>query len=117
MDKAKIIKLGVAAVALLAALALIVRSIGGGSNEVQAATREVVLECRETGETWTVLRGRIMNDLLGRGDIIDQEVGLSSPHADGAPVAFPQSERVWLDIVAQVNEERQAFRRPGSGRD
>jgi len=115
LDKGKAIKLSVAAVLLVAAVALIVRSFVGGNELTRVSFIEI--ECQQTGEVWEMERGRLMDSLYARGDTVDPEVGLSSPHANGAPVAFPKDRGAWQRMVDQVNAEREAFRKPGSKRD
>jgi len=105
------VKLAIGGVLLALAAVFVIRYItggGGGFNPREAAT-DITIECGETGETWTVVRGQLMDSLYSRGYPIDPEVGVGSPHADGRPVAFPQDRRLWREMVEKANTELKAY--------
>lgn len=111
MTKSEIIKLSVGGVALIAALVLLLRSLGGGNGFSPAtAAQDVELKCEETGQTWSVQRGFLMDALYRRGLPLDEDVGLGSPHADGRLVAFPTDRGVWRDMIRQAETELGAMR-------
>ncbi|MAY75462.1 MAG: hypothetical protein CMJ31_12265 [Phycisphaerae bacterium] len=106
MSKPAVIKGVVGGVLLLAALVLIAKyAIGGSGYNPSAGAQEVKIVCSETGESWTMVRGRLMDALYSMPYPIDPEQGLSSPHANGRRVAFPEDRSLWREMVNRANSE------------
>lgn len=112
MSKSQLIKGTIAAAALIGAFVLLGRYFFGSTNDPRAlATREIVIECSETGETWTMVGGHLMDHLYQRSRPIDPSVGLSSPHAGGEPVAFPRNRDLWQRMCERAEAEMAAVSR------
>jgi hypothetical protein len=68
-------------------------------------TENVVIKDRETGEEWTMPRGRMEAILWDRGARLDPSVGLPNP-TTGTPTGFPKSE--WEATVERIKSDREA---------
>ena len=66
----------------------------------------VTLVCRETGEEFTMARGRVEQELWTRPLPLDPDVGLTNP-ATGRPTLFPKSE--WEQTIERINSDRHAI--------
>lgn len=94
---------------------------GGGRFDQTINAREVTIQCTETNEEWTVLRGEIVPALTSaalqgqRARPIDPAVGLPSPKNGGKPTAFPKDRKVWDEVVKQANLELSLVRNRSGG--
>lgn len=81
------------------------RSLNAGSNEysVDRMTQVVTIRDRETGEEWTMPRGRMEQYLWDRPLPIDPAQGLPNPKT-GKLTGFPKSE--WESTVDRISSER-----------
>lgn len=106
-------KVGAGVVIVLAAIVLAVRLLGGGGAvDLQANAKMVKMVCSETGETWEIERGRLVDAMLMMPSPIDVNAGMASHAAGGKPVAFPEDRGLWKKLVEQVNKERAMFSSP-----
>jgi hypothetical protein len=69
-------------------------------------TENVTVRCTETGNEWTMPRGRMEKELFGRPGPIDPGVGLVNPDT-GKPTGFPVDD--WKSTVDRINKEKQAL--------
>ena len=97
---------GVAAVLLvLVAFSLLrLRRIDDNPYSLDRTTQMVVIKCRETGEEWTMPRGRMEQLLWDRPAPIDPSQGLPNPKT-GRLTGFPKSD--WEQTVERISTERQ----------
>src|SRR5262245_5375252 len=97
----------VAGVFLLAAAVLAYRSfrgVGGDPYALARTTQDIVIKDRETGEEWTMKRGRVEQILWDRGDKLDPNVGIPNPKT-GKPTGFPKSD--WEATIERIRKERE----------
>jgi hypothetical protein len=82
------------------------RSLLGGSNltSVDRMAQEITIKDRETGEEWTIARGRMELYLWERQMPIDPNQGLPNPKT-GKLTGFPKSE--WESTVDRITRERE----------
>ena len=95
------------AVCLLILAILAFRRFAGSPNpySFDRLTQEVTLVCRETGEEFTMPRGRVEQQLWQRPAPLDPTVGLTNPNT-GRPTLFPKTE--WEATIDRINADRQA---------
>ncbi len=77
-----------------------------GTYSFERMTQDVRVRCVETGEEWTVKRGRMEADLLARAGQIDSAEGLINPKT-GKPSGFPVNE--WQETIDRLNREKEAL--------
>lgn len=96
---------GLAAVLLLICAYVWYRSLNAGSNitSVDRMAQEITIKDRETGEEWTIARGRMELYLWERKLPIDPNEGLPNPNT-GKLTGFPKSE--WESTVDRITRER-----------
>jgi hypothetical protein len=94
----------IAALALAAGLFLVQFAGRGDPNSVEHLTQEITIRCSETGDEWTVARGRMERELLLRGTPIDPTVGLVNPKT-GRPTGFPVDRDEWDRTIKRLNGE------------
>lgn len=98
----------VAAVLAIVATVLIIRMSAGGGGERSVATmrQEITVRDRETGETWTILRGELEKQLFARAytGTLDPNVGLPNPKT-GKLTGIPELHDSWDDLVARIKKE------------
>lgn len=94
----------VIAALLVTAGALSWRSLSGGPTAALAG--EVTIRDKETGESWTMVRGVLEKQLYERAYPIDPAVGVDNPKT-GKPTGFTSD---WEQLVARINAERKALR-------
>jgi hypothetical protein len=82
------------------------RSLNAGSNitSVDRMAQEITIKDRETGEEWTIARGRMELYLWERKLPIDPNEGLPNPKT-GKLTGFPKSE--WESTVDRITSERE----------
>lgn len=95
----------VAAVLLLVMGWVWYRGLYGNSNptSLERTTQEITIRDRETGEEWTMPRGRMELYLWERPLPIDPNQGLPNPKT-GKLTGFPKSE--WESTVDRIATER-----------
>ena len=105
---------GVAGVLLVVAVYLAYRSFGSGANpySFDSRTEDIVIRDRETGEEWTMKRGRMEAMLWERGKI-DPTVGIPNPKT-GKPTGFPKSD--WESTIERIQRDQAAFAEAYGGR-
>jgi hypothetical protein len=81
------------------------RGLYGNSNPtgLERTTQDIVIRDRETGEEWTLKRGRMEQLLWDRPLPIDPTQGLPNPKT-GKLTGFPKSE--WESTVDRISQER-----------
>jgi hypothetical protein len=81
------------------------RGLYGNSNptSLERTTQEITIRDRETGEEWTMARGRMEQMLYERPMPIDPNQGLPNPKT-GKLTGFPKSE--WESTVDRISQER-----------
>jgi len=97
---------GVAAVLLLLVgwSVLRMRSANDNPYSLNRTTEMVVIKCRETGDEWTMPRGRMEQMLWDRPAPIDPSQGLPNPKT-GKLTGFPKSD--WEQTVERISAERE----------
>jgi hypothetical protein len=97
---------GLAAGLLLVCVLVWYRSLNAGSNatSVDRLSQTVTIRDRETGEEWTIARGRMEQFLWDRPLPIDPSQGLPNPKT-GKLTGFPKSE--WESTVDRISKERE----------
>lgn len=106
---------GVAAVLAVIAGVVFVRSLRSGDTySVDRMTEEVTIKCAETGETWTMPRGRMEKELRLRSGLLDASQGLTNPNT-GRPTGFPFDAGSWDETIRRINAEKQALIRSRGG--
>lgn len=99
---------GVAGILGVVAVVVLMRSFGGGDPySVDTLTQDVTIKCTETGETWTMPRGRMEKELRLRAGLIDAGQGLANP-STGRPTGFPFDDKGWRSTVERLNAEKKA---------
>lgn len=95
------------AICLIVLAFLAIRRFAGPKNPYgfDRLTENVTLVCRETGEEFTMPRGRMEQQLWSRPAPIDPNVGLVNPNT-GRPTLFPKSE--WESTIDRINADRKA---------
>lgn len=107
----------VAGVLLVVAVVVYMRPMGSRSAyTLDQLDQDVVIRDRETGEEWTIKRGRLEAILWEREGRLDPDVGLPNPKT-GTLTGFPKSD--WEETVERINRDREAaakaYRRSGGG--
>ena len=77
---------------------------GSGTYSYERMAQEVRIRCAETGEEWTMPRGRMEADLLARAGVIDPNQGIVNPKT-GRPTGFPVTE--WRQTIDRLNAAKQ----------
>lgn len=97
---------GVAAVLLILVGLSVFRMRRADDNpySLNRTTEMVTIKCRETGEEWTMPRGRMEQMLWDRPAPIDPSQGLPNPKT-GKLTGFPKSD--WEQTVERISAERQ----------
>jgi hypothetical protein len=91
---------------LLVAIFLLFRPAGAGNPYAfDRLTQDITIKDRETGEEWTIKRGRMEQILWDRGGKLDSNVGLPNPKT-GTLTGFPKSD--WETTVERIKQDRQA---------
>lgn len=97
--------------ALLAIVALYLAFFRGGTTtgerpSVDDLKRDVTIRDIETGETWTMNRGRIEQLLYGRAydGSLDPNLGLPNPNT-GKMTGYPELRGGWEDLVERIKTE------------
>jgi len=105
---------GIAGALLLVCAWVWYRSLNAGSNitSLDRTTQVITIRDRETGEEWTMPRGRMEQYLWDRPLPIDPSHGLPNP-TTGTLTGFPKSE--WESTVDRIVKERE-FTAQTSGR-
>lgn len=67
-------------------------------------TEMITIRCRETGEEWTMPRGRMEQALWDRPAPLDASQGLPNP-TTGRLTGFPKSD--WESTIDRISAERQ----------
>lgn len=105
------------AVVLLVAVGAVYFRMGksGGDYSLARMTEDVKIRCSETGKEWTMPRGRMEAELLGRSGQIDPSIGIVNPDT-GRATGFPVTE--WESTVDRLNKAKaeMAARGPGAAR-
>ena len=106
---------GVAAVLMiLVALSLLrMRQSADNPYSLNRTTEMITIKDRETGDEWTVPRGRMEQMLWDRPAPIDPSKGLPNPKT-GTLTGFPKSD--WEQTVERISAERAEIALKRSGR-
>jgi hypothetical protein len=83
------------------------RSLGGGADPYTLGrmTETITIRDRETGDEWTMQRGRFEQALWDRPLPIDPSQGVANPKT-GKLTGFPKSE--WESTIDRISRERNA---------
>ncbi len=83
------------------------RSLSGGADPYTLGrmTQTITIRDRETGDEWTMQRGRFEQALWDRPLPIDPSQGVANPKT-GKLTGFPKSE--WESTIDRISRERQA---------
>ena len=73
-----------------------------GALSGDSLTEEVTVKFTDTGETVTMLRGRLTRELLGKNGKIDPTEGIVNPKT-GKPSGILVSDKQWKKLVAEIN--------------
>lgn len=97
------------AIAAVLVIMLVYRMLGGDTPGTPGSlTKDVTIRCAETGEEWTMSRGRLEQALYLRSGMIDPAEGLPNP-TTGTPTGFPVNKsRDWDETIERINAEKQA---------
>lgn len=96
-----------AALFLAAGILIFVRMRSGPeAYSFERMTQDVRVRCAETGDEWTVKRGRMEADLLARAGQLNSAEGLTNPKT-GKPTGFPVNE--WQETIDRLNREKEAL--------
>jgi hypothetical protein len=90
--------------ALLGLSLLRLRRIDDNPYSLDRTTEMVTIRCRETGEEWTMPRGRMEQMLWDRPAPLDPSQGLPHP-TTGRLTGFPKSD--WETTIDRIGAERQ----------
>jgi hypothetical protein len=94
----------VAGVLLLVAILVYVRPGGNrAAYTLEQLDQDVVIRDRDTGEEWTIKRGRLEAILWERAGTLDPSVGLPNPKT-GTLTGFPKSD--WEETVERIDRDR-----------
>ena len=74
-----------------------------GQYSYERMAQDIRIRCSETGEEWTMPRGRLEADLLARAGKLDASVGVTNPKT-GRPTGFPINE--WQETIDRLNREK-----------
>ncbi len=89
---------------ILVALSLLrMRRVDDNPYSLNRTTEMVTIKCRETGDEWTIPRGRMEQILWDRPAPIDPSQGLPNPKT-GRLTGFPKSD--WEQTVERISAER-----------
>lgn len=86
---------------------------GPGAYSYERMAQDVRIRCAETGEEWTMPRGRMEADLLARAGPIDPNEGIVNPKT-GRPTGFPVTE--WRQTIDRLNAAKQELAAGGGAR-
>ena len=100
LEKYPMVGWGLAAVLLIGAAFLLVRSRG---VEQQELAETITIRCAETGKEWKMTRGAVEKQLMMRPYPINPDEGLTNPDT-GKPTGFPVDH--WKEMVHVLNEDR-----------
>lgn len=106
--KGVLITLAVVAIALGGVF--IYRAIASAPpGSTASLTKDVTVRCTDTGEEWTMSRGRLEQALYMRPGMIDPDEGLTNPET-GTPTGFPTNKsRDWDDVIERINAEKRVI--------
>ncbi|HPO92846.1 MAG TPA: hypothetical protein PL072_05170 [Phycisphaerales bacterium] len=102
LEKYPMVGWGLAALLLIGAAFLLVRSRG---VEQQELAETITIRCSETGKEWKMTRGAVEKQLMMRPYPINPDEGLTNPDT-GKPTGFPVDH--WKEMVHILNEDRKA---------
>lgn len=91
-------------VAIVGVIRLVARDDDPYSRERMSVMIE--LRCAETGESWSLTRGRLEAELRARPGQLDPSLGLQSPYAAGRQTGFPTRSGVWEETISRINNEK-----------
>jgi hypothetical protein len=80
------------------------RHIDDNPYSLDRTTEMVTIKCRETGDEWTMPRGRMEQMLWDRPAPLDPSQGLPNPKT-GKLTGFPKSD--WENTIERISAERQ----------
>jgi len=90
---------------------MIYRAIGGSGaaqGTVEYLSGDLTITCTETGEEWTMSRGRLEMVLYQRPGILDPAEGLPNP-STGTLTGFPEAKsKEWDQVIDRINSEKRA---------
>lgn len=78
------------------------RSTDEGALSGDALTEEVTVKYTDTGETVTMLRGRLTRELLGKDGTLDPTKGIRNPKT-GELSGVLVNDKEWKKLVAEIN--------------
>ena len=94
-----------------------VRMITGAEPGTAASlTQDLTIRCSETGDEWTLSRGKLEQALYSRQGEIDVNEGLVNPET-GKATGFPVNrKRDWDGTIDRIKEEKAALAARGRSR-
>ncbi|GAB5496021.1 MAG: hypothetical protein Phyf2KO_11010 [Phycisphaerales bacterium] len=96
-------------VVILAGIYVVKMVTGAEPGSAASLTQDVTIRCSETGNEWTISRGRLEQALYTRPGMLDPDEGLVNSET-GKATGFPKSrKRDWDDVIARINAEKQAI--------
>jgi len=104
----KKVMIALATIAFAIAGWLIVRTVVSGAprDSVEYLSEDITIRCDETGEEWTMNRGRLERDLYTRSGVLDPSIGIPNP-TTGKTTGFPvDRELEWDRVIARINAEK-----------
>jgi hypothetical protein len=89
---------------IVASLVMYVRLRAGdnGALSGDAQTDEVTVRFTDTGETITMLRGRLTKELLARNGRLDPAEGIVNPKTN-KPTGVLVNDKQWRKMVTEIN--------------
>ncbi|MDP1661354.1 MAG: hypothetical protein Q8L55_05505 [Phycisphaerales bacterium] len=78
------------------------RSSDDGAMSGDALTEEVTIRYTDTGETVSMLRGRLTRELLGKDGLLDPTQGIRNPKT-GELSGVLVNDKQWQKLVAEIN--------------
>lgn len=106
---------GLVGLLVLGAAVLLIRSLGptGERATVVELMSDVTIRDAETGDTWTMARGVMEQELFIRAhrDELDADVGFTNPNT-GKRTGFPKD---WDELIERIRLEVEESK-PGGGR-
>ncbi len=78
------------------------RSSDDGAMSGDALTEEVTIRYTDTGETVSMLRGRLTRELLGKDGKLDPSQGIRNPKT-GELSGVLVNDKQWQKLVAEIN--------------
>lgn len=99
----------VAGVFAVAAIVMLVRSLTTTEpDSIERRSQTVTIRCTETGQEWTMNRGRFERLLMTQDGQIDPQKGIPSEFAEGRLTGFLVDKDEWEETVERINAMKRA---------